>query len=341
MKNIINKIEDANLVGRGGACFPVYLKWQAVACAKGREKYLIINGAEGEPGIYKDGYIIKKYLPELSLGVKIASDYIKAEKIFFYLNHKYFKLYQKNIIKEFNKVGLKGKFIIFVKPQNSGYIGGEESTALNIIEGQHLEPRLRPPFPTEKGLFGKPTLINNVETLFNVGLVSQNKYENKRFYSINIGSKNKGVYFLSSDLTIKEILQQTNNYPKYSFFVQVGGDASGEVLNQKQLDQEVSGAGSITIHNLKDHQPFELINYWLRFFADSSCGQCTPCREGTYRLLELFNNVKNKNKKGLKELYNNQDYLDLCQSLRLSSFCALGCSVPIAISSYFKNILNI
>ncbi|HOZ53542.1 MAG TPA: hypothetical protein PK142_02595, partial [bacterium] len=105
MGSIVNKIERAGLVGRGGACFPVCLKWQAVARAKGKTKYLIINGAEGEPGIHKDGYIIKKYLSELSLGVKIASDYIKAEKVFFYLNHKYFKLYQKNIIKEFNKVG--------------------------------------------------------------------------------------------------------------------------------------------------------------------------------------------------------------------------------------------
>lgn len=204
-----------------------------------------------------------------------------------------------------------------------------------------MEPRLRPPFPTECGLFGQPTLVNNVETLFNVALVNNNKYENKRFYSINLAKKNKGVYFLSSDLSIEEVLKQTGNYPDYKFFVSAGGEASGEVLNQNQLKREVGGAGAITIYNLKEHSPSDLINYWLNFFANNSCGQCTPCREGTYRLVELFNNIENRNKKNILEFSNNPDFIDLCNTLSLSSFCALGCAVPTAISSYFKNVLNI
>lgn len=331
--SIIKKIEEACLVGRGGANFPTHLKWQAVKNNKSKIKYLIINGAEGEPGIYKDGYIIKNFLSEFSIGVKIASNFIKAKKIYFYLNSKYYKLYKNNIIKNFNSIGLKGKFEIIEKPKNAGYIGGEESTILNIIENKRIEPRLRPPFPTERGLFNEPTLINNIETLYNVYLVSENKFENKRFYSINFEQKNKGVYFLPDDLNIEDILRQTKNYPNYQFFVQVGGDASGEVLNQKQLKQKVSGAGSITIYKLKNHKPEKLINYWLSFFVDNSCGQCTPCREGAYRLLEIF-------KKEKILLKNNIEFLNLCENLKISSFCALGTSVPIAILDYFKNVYN-
>ncbi len=329
--SIIKKIEKACLLGRGGAGFPTHIKWQSVAKAKSKTKYLIINGAEGEPGIYKDGYIIKNLLKEFSIGVKIASDTIKATKIYFYLNGKYYDIYKNKIIKEFNKAGLKGKFEIIKKPKGAGYIGGEESTILNIIEGGRAEPRLRPPFPTEKGLFGQPTLINNIETLYDVYLVSINKFSGERFYSINIENKNKGVYSLPDDLSIKDVLIKTKNYPKYDFFVQVGGDASGEVFNQKQLRRKVPGAGSITIYKLSNHRPEKLVNYWLSFFADNSCGQCTPCREGTYRLLELFKNKRSY----LKDV---SDFVDLCKNLETSSFCALGACAPIAILSYFKNV---
>lgn len=347
--SIIKKIEQACLVGCGGAGFPTYIKWQAVATAKDKTRYLVINGAEGEPGVYKDGYIIKNFLKEFSLGVKIASDTIKAEKIYFYLNSKYYPTYKEKITAQFNKIGLKNKFEIFKKPKEAGYIGGEESTILNIIEGKRIEPRLRPPFPTEQGLWGKPTLINNIETLYNVYLVENNKFAHHRFYSINYisnpenpVSKNKGVYHLPDNLSIEEVLRQTKNYPNYDFFVQVGGDASGEVLNQKQLKQKVSGAGSITIHNLKNHQPEKLINYWLSFFVDNSCGQCAPCREGTYRLKELFGRQCSYSKKGANSFEcltkDTQDFIDLCKTLDLSSFCALGACAPIAVSTYFKNV---
>jgi NADH:ubiquinone oxidoreductase subunit F (NADH-binding) len=329
--SIIKKIEENCLIGRGGAGFPVHIKWKSVAKAKSKNRYLVINGAEGEPGIHKDGHIINNLLEELSLGAKIAADYIKAKKIYFYLNSKYYNTHKDRIHKVFKKNDLAKKIELIEKPKDSGYIGGEESTVINIIEGKRPEPRLKPPFPTERGLFMEPTLVNNVETLYNVYLVSKNKYENKRFYSINFGRKNKGVYFLSDDFSIKKILQETNNYPEDDFFVQAGGDASGEVLNQYQLGKKVGGAGSITIHNLKDHDPVEMIKYWLGFFKKSSCGQCTPCREGTYRLLEIF---RDKSSGMIRE----DSFLDICKSLSFSSFCALGTSAPIAVETYFKNI---
>ncbi len=337
--SIIEKIESACLVGRGGASFPTHIKWKSVAKAKSKIRYLVINGAEGEPGIYKDGYIIRNHLKEFSEGVKIASDFIKAKKIYFYLNGKYFDLYKKKIIKAFEGASLKGEFEIIRKPKEAGYIGGEESAILNIIEGRHIEPRLRPPFPTEHGLFGEPTLINNIETIYNVALVDKNNFKKERLCSVNVESRNIGVYSFPDDWSIEKVLIESGNYPKYEFFVQVGGDASGDVLNQKQLKQKVSGAGSITIYNLKKHSPVKLINYWLNFFAENSCGQCAPCREGTYRLLEMFQqNIKNGQCQKDCLLKNNKDFLDVCENLSLSSFCALGTSAPIAISTYLKNV---
>ncbi len=330
MTNILDKIKKAGLLGRGGASFPVHLKWQAVKNENSLEKYLVINGAEGEPGIHKDAYIINNHPEELIKGIKIASDFIKAKKIYFYLNKNLYNSKNK-LNKLANSAGLKGKMVFFLKPINSGYIAGEETTILNIIECKDVEPRIRPPFPTCSGLYGKPTLINNVETIYNVYLVSQNKYQNKRFYSINFDKKNKGVYFLPDSLNIDEILKQTANYPEYDFFVQIGGDASGEVLNSRQLKRRVDGAGSITIYKMEKHFPEKLLNYWLGFFRDNSCGQCTPCREGTFRLYEMFKELGS-------EIRKEKRFNDLCDNLFLSSFCALGTSVPIAVLSYFKNI---
>ncbi len=333
MSDILKKIEKAGLVGRGGAAFPTYLKWRAVKNAKSDKKYFIINGAEGEPGVYKDKYILVNHLNEFCLGIKLTADYISATKIFFYLNSKYFDLYKKSITNNLNKVGLKGKFKIVKKTKESGYIGGEESTILNILEGKILEPRSKPPFPTEHGLWLAPTLIQNIETLYNVYLVDKNKFKYTRIYSINIGSKNTGVYSLADDLSIAEVLQQTNSYPKYKFFVQVGGDAAGEVLNDSQLEKKVAGAGSITIYNLTKHNPEKLVTYWLDFFVKNSCGQCTPCREGTYRLKEMLVDAGT-----IKKMLLNSKLKEVTDNLYLSSFCALGLSVPIALLSYLENV---
>lgn len=333
MSDILKKIKEAGLVGRGGAAFPTHLKWQAVKNVNSDKKYLIVNGAEGEPGIHKDEYILINHLNEFCLGLKLAADYVSSSKIFFYLSSKYFNLYKKNIINNLNKVGLKGKFEIIKKTKESGYIGGEESTILNILEGKILEPRLKPPFPTEHGLWSAPTLIQNIETLYNVYLVDKNKFKHTRLYSVNIGFKNKGVYSLAEDLSIAEVLRQTNSYPKYKFFVQIGGDAAGEVLNDSQLEKKVSGAGSITIYDFFKHNPEKLVNYWLNFFINNSCGQCTPCREGTYRLKELLDEAGT-----IKKMLLNNKLKEITDNLFLSSFCALGLSVPIALLSYLENV---
>lgn len=345
--DILQKIKAAGLVGRGGGGFPVHLKWEAVktpgTCEviadhvfcelkdsdilKGKQCYIVINAAEGEPGVLKDGYILEHYADEVIYGASLAFKYLQATKIYCYINPLYYDLYQKTIISAVKKYGLLKSFTFAIKPEEAGYIGGEETAILNLIEGNRLEPRLRPPYPTKYGLFGYPTLINNVETFYNVALVDRGKYQHERFYTIS----GKGVFKFPETHTIEDILFKTDSYPQEDFFVQVGGDASGEVLNSKQLARVATGAGSITIHKLAKHSPQQLLLSWLKFYQQNSCGQCTSCREGTYRLWEMLS----------QESVDWDLFWELIENLEQNSFCALGSALPIPIRSYFTNIFKI
>ena len=321
-QDIIEKLKDSGLTGRGGAGFPVWKKWQAVVDAESSQKYVIANGAEGEPGVFKDDYVLDKKAKELITGIKIAMETINASEAYIYLNQEFFKKYQKPLLKLIGK----DKIHLFEKPE--GYIAGEETTLLNAIEGKRLIPRLRPPYPTTCGLYGSPTLINNLETFYQVALIAEDKYFGERLYSIGGDAPKPGVFELSEKIIIKEILEKSKNLPAFDFFVQIGGGASGEVLNSTQLEKPLSGTGSIIIYNLKKTDLKKLLNYWIEFFAKESCGQCVPCREGTYRLRELFQQ-------------NKQDWSkigDLLFVLEQTSFCALGGSVPTPILSFYKNI---
>ncbi|MDD4332781.1 MAG: NADH-ubiquinone oxidoreductase-F iron-sulfur binding region domain-containing protein [Patescibacteria group bacterium] len=324
--SILNKIKKAKLVGRGGACFSTAIKWGMVKDVPGKRKFVVCNASEGEPGVKKDGYILENYPGRVIGGIKLAIDFLGAEKAYFYINHDYHKKYGNKLENAIGQLPIE----FFIKPVGSGYIGGEESSLLNAIEGCRVEPRLRPPFPTTAGLFGCPTLINNVETFYNVSLVNDGEYKNKRFYTIGGESFKPGVYEFSDDETIEKILKMTKNYPDFPFFVQVGGDASGEVLNSKQLKNPASGAGLITVHNISKHQPKKLIKYWLEFFQKESCGQCTPCREGIYRLNEIINSEK----------IDWQLFFDVLNNLSETALCGLGMALPLPIKSYMKNVFT-
>jgi len=338
LENILTKIEAAGLVGRGGASYPVAKKWAAVKEAlKGKKVgYIIVNGAEGEPGVKKDGYLVSHYPEEVLNGVYLADQFLGTEKIkhiYFFLNLEYYKKYAPNLkkvlsVKKYAR--LEKKLIFIVKPEVLTYISGEESALLNLIEGKKVEPRLKPPYPTSAGLFKAPTLINNTETFYNVSLVGKNKFKNERFYTVNGAVLHRGVFSLSAELTIEEVLKKTNNFPGFKFFVQVGGEAAGEVLRSDQLSRPVEGAGSIMVYDLKKTDKQKLLKYWLNFYYEQSCGNCTVCREGTYRLQELVN----------QKQYDKKLFWELITALEDSSFCALGRSLPIPIKSYFLNILE-
>lgn len=326
MNGILEKIKKAGIMGMGGAYFPSHAKWEMVHKAEGEKKYVICNASEGEPGVAKDLHILEHFAETVIDGMKIAIDFLQAEKAYLFLNH----AYNKKLNKKLTDLLKNSKIEIFAKPVASGYIGGEESAILNAIEGKRIEPRLKPPFPSEKGLWSCPTLINNVETFYNISLVNAGKYENKRFYTITGDCPNEGVYELPDDFTIEKVLHQTKNYPKFPFFVQAGGLASGEFLNSSQLKTRAGGAGSIAVFSLEKNSFKKIMKNLLNFFMNESCGQCVPCREGIYRLNEMFS----KEKMDL-DLFN-----CLLDDLSGSSFCALGSSASAAIRSLIKNVYN-
>ncbi len=332
MTNIIKKLENENITGMGGASFLTSSKWEMVKNAKSDIKYIVCNAAEGEPGVKKDKYILENYLENVIYGINIARNFLEKDsngkvkvKVFLFLNHRYYF----RLKKEIDKILKKNKISLFIKQFDAGYIAGEETSLLNAIEGSRIEPRLKPPYPTVRGLWDCPTIVNNVETFYNVSLVASSEYNNERFYTISGDCKKSGVYKLSNKITIEKVLKETGNLPTYNFFVQVGGDASGIVLNKKQLRRKIIGAGSITIHKMNNHNPIEIIKEWVDFFLHESCGQCTAGREGTYRLSKI---IKEENIKwGL--------FLEILNLLEQTSFCSLCGSAPIPIKSYIKNIL--
>ncbi len=336
--DIIKKIEASGLLGRGGAGYPVAKKWRQVKESLTGKKagYIVVNGAEGEPGVKKDGHILGLY-PELVLkGVKLALSYLsptRVKRVYFVLSKEYHNRYSQGLKQCLAKPEFKGlseKLEFVVKPSHPSYICGEETALLNLIEGQRLQARLKPPYPTKSGLFGQPTLVNNVETFYDVSLAVAGKYRQLRFYTISGAARHPGVYQLPIDSEIESILRTTDNYPSFPFFVQVGGEASGEILNAGQLDQPASGAGSIMVYDLKRTDKRKLLRRWFSFYAQESCGQCTICREGSYRLLEMADSSHFDQK--LME--------EIADVLADSSLCALGASLPIPLRSYYENVLK-
>lgn len=318
---IIEQLKSSGLRGRGGAGFPTGLKWETVKNAQAEKKYVVCNASEGEPGVEKDFFIIDNYPEEVIEGIRIALEEIGSGSAYFYLNPDYFPRLEGKVKKAIGN----SPITLFKKPH--GYICGEESAMLNIIEGKEARPRLKPPFPTEKGLWDCPTLINNVETFYQVAQISKGKYQSDRFYTLNGEAENKGVFRLPENLTLKQVLEQTGNWPDFDFFIQSGGAMSGEILLPSELDGQAGGAGAIIVHKMTE-DPLAVMKGWAGFFADQSCGQCVPCREGTYRLKEALDK---------KEL-DGALIEDLLFALAETSLCPLGRGAAVPFSGYLKKI---
>lgn len=325
MADLIKKIKDSGLTGRGGAGFPTGQKWEAVKNAPGAKKYIIANGSEGEPGVTKDGFILENYPEEVVGGIKLAMKAINADEAYIVLKYELFEKYAAKLtemvggakIKIFQKVG--------------GYLSGEESTMLEAIEGKkRIEPREKPPYPTENGLWGYPTLINNIETFYAVYLIEIDKYQQERFYTISGETGNPGVYILPENWPLEKILHKTRNFPQNNFFIQAGGGASGKILTEEELDQKAYGMGAIVIYDQKKTDPKKLMKKWLDFYFQENCGKCVPCREGVYRLRELLNKAE----------VDWELVKEICLALRETSFCPLGKSVAVPMESLITKVIK-
>lgn len=310
MVNIIGKLKKSGLIGRSGSEFPTWKKWELfLNSSKNASKcFVVCNAAEGEPNIHKDEYLLKNYPKAIIEGIKIALKTFPNSRAIIYLKPTYYKKFYNNLIK------YRGGYSIKLVKKTGGYLAGEETVLIKSLSGQRLEPDQKPPYPSETGYQGFPTLINNIETFYDIYLISKNKYQKTRFFSIEGEVSNPGVYGLPENLNVSSILKQTSNYPKFPFFVIAGGSLSGEVLLDKELQKPLKGIGSILVFKLSSASSLKMLKKLCDIYLIENCDKCVSCREGIYRLSEMFNSG----------FFDNEKFNELIFILKNTSFCQLG-----------------
>lgn len=354
--DIIYNIRQSGLKGRGGAGFPTSIKWQLAAAAKSDKKFVVCNADEGEPGTFKDRYLLFNHTDMLLDGMTIAAYVLGATKGFIYLRGEY--LYMKKFLeeklqerKDKNMLGdnILGKegfcFDLQLRLGAGAYVCGEETALIESLEGERGEPRNRPPFPVDTGFQGHPTAVNNVETFVDAALIMAKGYEwfadhgtdqskGTKLFSVSGHCDNPGIFELPYGTTIKELLKEVGGQDAKA--VQVGG-ASGQCVPAKDFDrtisyEDASSGGSIIVFG-PDTDMLEVAKNFMEFFTEESCGQCTPCRDGNPKLLEGIHMLENGrcSYSYLKEL------LNLGETMQLASKCGLGQSAPNAFISIMTN----
>ncbi|MBN1300302.1 MAG: iron hydrogenase [Melioribacteraceae bacterium] len=361
--DILLEIKESKLRGRGGAGFPTSTKWMLTAAARSEDKYVVCNADEGEPGTFKDRVLLLEY-PELVFdGMVIAGYVIGAKEGIVYLRGEYeYMLFPLlDYIQGMRDDNLLGKnicgkegfdFEISIRLGNGAYVCGEETALIESLEGHRGEARNRPPFPVTTGFMGKPTVVNNVETLACVAKIVEkggewfkqhgtDKSTGSKLFSISGDCKKPGVYELPWGTTINELLKIVE--AENTKAVQVGG-ASGVCLNKTQFDRQLAyedaaTGGSIIIFN-ENRNMLHVLKNFMEFFVEESCGQCTPCRIGNTKLLEGVRMIESGN---FTFAYINQ-LKELGKTMQVASKCGLGQSSPnpfISILDNFKDeILN-
>ena len=334
-------VSASGLRGLGGAGFPSGKKWGFVRAAKG-PRYLAVNGDEGEPGTFKDRYYLER-TPHLFLeGMLIAAWAIEADKCFIYMRDEYPVVLEilRREIKNLEDKGYISVGFIDLRRGAGAYICGEESAMIESIEGKRGLPRHRPPYVAQVGIFNKPTLVHNVETLHWVAKVcrdgsavlnsiEKNGRTGLRSYSVSGRIKNPGVYLLPSGSTINDIVLAAGGMLEGHIFkaYQPGGPSSGilpAILDNVPLDFDTLqplgtfiGSAAVVVLSQLDRVRDAALNM-LRFFEDESCGQCTPCRTGCSKAVQLME----------KDIWDKEILSDLCQVMEDASICGLGQAAP-------------
>lgn len=318
---LLEEVKNANLCGRSGSNFPIYKKWESLINGDGK-KYLICNAAESEPGVYKDRWLIENKLPRITNGIKLVVNELSISKSFFYIKKDYYKKFKQTLRKTFIESGLD----IDIKIKEDRYIAGEETAVINSIENGDPKPRNKPPYPTKKGLKEKPTLVHNLETFYALTEIANGVYQNERFFYLLGDVKNEGVYKLNKNLTIKEILDETNNLPSFDFLVQIGGKIGGIFYSSKELDFPCDRLAAIRIIRKDNFNKIDELRRITDFLMYGNCDQCTPCREGIYRL----------NKMTKKDSLDRKTLDDLIFVMSKTSLCPLGGVAAEVIKSLLK-----
>jgi NADH:ubiquinone oxidoreductase subunit F (NADH-binding) len=350
-EQVIEEIKTSGLRGRGGAGFPCGLKWELAKNAQGNDKYIICNADEGEVGTFKDRYILQNDPFTLIEAMAIAGHAIGTGKSYIYLRAEYHFLLDSLLraIEQVKKRGLLDGFDIEIREGAGAYVCGEESALMDSIEGKRGEVRYRPPFPPTRGLWGKPTIINNVETLMNIPQIIMNgaqwfsqmgteRSKGTKVFSVSGDVRKPGVYELVLGSTLRELVEGLAMAEKVKI-VQVGG-ATGRIVPYSMIDTPLSfetilGAGAITVFD-ESRDTIEIVYKTLEFLAEESCGKCSPCREGTEALVEIVGRFY----RGEGEAGDIKVVEQLSQAMMLSSMCGLGQAAPTSVMDtlqYFRD----
>ncbi len=342
-EEVISKVKKSGLSGRGGAGFSTGIKWEFVN-KTGKEGILICNFDEGEPGTFKDKFILLNNAETLVEGIAIASYALKCRHAYIYFRKEYscFKDILQSAI-DSAKGKLKGLKIEIIDGAGS-YICGDETSIMNSIEGLSGIPRHKPPFPAQSGLWGKPTAINNVETLANVALLfDDDKWDDGyRLFSVSGDVNNGGVFEEKKGVLFRDLIGKTKPKGKVKavFFGAAGGCVPYDEMAHFDFDEirkKGAGLGSCTIIVACEKRSIVEICYNIsRFFIHENCGKCTPCRDGNYRIVQLLERII-KGKGTKKDIILLEE---LCGFVKDSSFCPLGqssCNHIICSLKYFRN----
>ncbi|MBQ2871833.1 NADH-quinone oxidoreductase subunit NuoF [bacterium] len=362
---VIDEIEKSGLRGRGGGGFPTGRKWRFTAANKGGKSYVVCNGDEGDPGAFMDRSVMEGDPHKLLEGMAIAGFAIGADEAYIYVRAEYPLAIKrlKIAIKQAEERGYLGKnimgtdfsFDIHIKEGAGAFVCGEETALIASIEGERGMPRPKPPFPANKGLFGRPTLINNVETLANVPVIILNGAEwfssfgtttskGTKTFALTGEVNNTGLIEVPMGTTLREIVFDIGggirNGKKFKA-VQIGGP-SGGCLTEEHLDLPMDydnlvkagamvGSGGLVVMN-EDTCIVEVARFFMHFTQNESCGKCVPCREGTKNMLKILEKIV----RGQGEMKDLDTLEELALAVKEGSLCGLGKTAPNPVLSTLK-----
>ncbi|GAB2901191.1 NADH-ubiquinone oxidoreductase-F iron-sulfur binding region domain-containing protein [Paraburkholderia jirisanensis] len=350
-EDLLKALDDSSLRGLGGAGFPTARKWRSVLGVPG-PRLMAINGDEGEPGTFKDRYYLERDPHRFLEGTLIGAHVVEAPEVYIYIRDEY-PAVREILAREIDKLPPGGP-VLHLRRGAGAYICGEESSLLESIEGKRGYPRHKPPYPFQVGLFGRPTLINNVETVFWVRDIvekgadwwkahGRNERVGLRSYSVSGRVKHPGVKLAPAGVTIRELIEEFcgGMADGHRFRAYLPGGASGGILPAAMDDIPLDfgtlekygcfiGSAAVVVLSDQDDVKQAALNL-MRFFEDESCGQCTPCRVGTQKAAQLM----------AEEVWDEELLGELSQAMRDASICGLGqaASNPLAtVIKYFTEL---
>ena len=357
---VIAEVVASKLLGRGGAAFPTGRKWDAVAKAEARPHYLVCNADESEPGTFKDRLLMEEDPFALVEGMTVAGYATGCERGYLYLRGEYPLAAERmaGAIAAARAAGLLGAdvlgagfaFDVEIRRGAGAYICGEETALFNSIEGKRGEPRNKPPFPVQVGLFGRPTVVNNVETLVNVpallreggaayGGIGTEGSTGPKLFCVSGEVRHPGLYEAPFGITLRQLLDQAGAAPVRAVLL---GGAAGVFVGPADLDVPLTfegtraigatlGSGVVMVFG-ESADLLDIVRRIAEFFRDESCGQCVPCRVGTVRQEELLARLRAR-----RPLGSDADEMallrDLGQVMRDASICGLGQTASSAVES--------